>query len=52
MFCKGNVESKLNLGLDSEAGFGQDWRGRCLFEILNLMLGRDSEARFGEHFED
>ena len=23
MFCNGNVESKLNLGLDSEARFGQ-----------------------------
>ena len=34
---------KLKLDRDSEARFGQDWRGRCLFEILNLMLGRDSE---------
>ena len=42
---------KLNLGLDSEARFGQDWRGRYLFEILNLMLGRDSEAGFGQDFE-
>ena len=39
---------KLNLGQDSEARLGQDfeayvlWRGRCLVEILKLMLGRDS----------
>ena len=25
MFCKGNVESKLNLGRDCEARFGQDF---------------------------
>ena len=40
---------KLHLGQDSEARFGQDfedqvlWRGRCLVEILKLMLGRDYE---------
>ena len=40
---------KLNLGRDSEAGFGQDfevqvlWICRYLVEILNLMLGGDSE---------
>ena len=39
----------LNLGRDSEAGFDQNfgalvlWRGRCLVEILKLMLGLDSE---------
>ena len=49
MFCKGNVESKLNLGRDCEARFGQDFelkvlsRGSCLVENLTLMLGRDSE---------
>ena len=49
MFCRGYVESKLNLGGDSEARFGQDfeaivvWRGWCLVGILKLMLGRDSE---------
>ena len=40
---------KLNLGQDSKARFGQDfeayvlWRGRCLVEIMRLMLSRDSE---------
>ena len=49
MFCRGYVESKLNLGRDSEARFGQDfeaivlWRGWCLVEILKLMLGQNSE---------
>ena len=49
MFCRGYVESKLNLGRDSETRFGQDFevkalrRGSCLVEILRLMLGRDSE---------
>ena len=47
MFCRGYIESKLNLGRDSEARFGQDfevlWRGWCLVEILKLMLGLDSE---------
>ena len=44
MFCRGYVESKLNLGRDSEARFGQDfeaivlWKGWCLVEILKLML--------------
>ena len=47
MFCRRYVESKLNLGRDSEARFGQDfeaivlWRGWCLVEILKLMLGQD-----------
>ena len=45
MFCRGYVESKLNLGRDSDARFGQDfeatvlWRGWCFVEILKLMLG-------------
>ena len=26
MFCRGYVESKLNLGRDSEARFGQDFK--------------------------
>ena len=49
MFCRGYIESKLNLGRDSEARFGQDfeaivlWRGWCLVEILKLMLGQNSE---------
>ena len=48
MFCRGYVESKLNLGKDSGASIGQDfeaivlWRGWCLFEILKLMLGQNS----------
>ena len=48
-FCRGYVESKLNLGRDSETRFGQHFevkalrRGSCLVEILRLMLGRDSE---------
>ena len=42
--------TKLNLGRDSEAGFGQDfevqvlWICRYLVEILNLMLGGDSDC--------
>ena len=47
MFCKGNVESKLNLGRDCEARFGQDfnfrfsrdadvWLGFCIIEILKF----------------
>ena len=49
MFCRGYIESKLNLGRDSETRFGQDFeakalrRGSCLVVILRLMLGRDSE---------
>ena len=49
MFCRGYVESKLNLGRDSETRFGQDFevkalrRGSCLVKMLRLMLGRDSE---------
>ena len=49
MFCRGYVESKLNLGQYSETRFGQDFevkalrRGSCLVKILRLMLGRDSE---------
>ena len=57
MFCRGYVESKLNLGRDSEARFGQDfeaivlWRGWCLVEILKLMLGQNSEIRSRFVFE-
>ena len=49
MFCRGYVESKLNLSRDSEARLCQDfeaivlWRGWCLVEILKLMLGQNSE---------
>ena len=57
MFCRGYVESKLNLGRDSEARFCQDfeaivlWRGWCLVEILKLMLGQNSGIRSRFVFE-
>jgi len=31
MFCRGYVESKLNLGRDSEAKFGQDFEATVLW---------------------
>ena len=46
-FCRGYVESKLNLGRDSETRFGQDFevkalrRGSCLVEILNMKFDQD-----------
>jgi len=57
-FCRCFVEywSKMNLGRDSEARFGQDfeaqvlWRGWCLVEILKLMLGQDSEDEIWSRF--
>ena len=52
MFCRGYVEPKLNLGRDSEARFGQDfkaqvlWRGRCLVKILKFYGEADVWLRF------
>ena len=51
-----NVESKINLGRDSEARFGQDfeaqvlWRGWRSVEILKMVLGRDSEDKIWSRF--
>ena len=45
----------LNLGRDSEAGFGQDFEFYicrwCFVEVMQLNLGQDSEAGFGQDFE-
>ena len=45
---------KLNLGGDSEAGFGQDFEVEVQAESeagVESRFGGDSEARFGQDFE-